>query len=144
MPRGMQTGDYPNVESDTQPRWLWYQGNSAHHLNLMLRACRSSRRLAEKADVVIESFKPLTAARLGVDDARAAIRHRHRPIARFPIRATGHIAVTSQRAPTIRRSTDWFCPESRYDETPIRYQSSSWMPEPEARTVAVSPRCVTG
>jgi crotonobetainyl-CoA:carnitine CoA-transferase CaiB-like acyl-CoA transferase len=56
-------------EDDTNIRWLMYQRNKRSvTLNL---ACEPGKRvferLARKADVIIESYKPGTAAKLGVD-----------------------------------------------------------------------------
>jgi crotonobetainyl-CoA:carnitine CoA-transferase CaiB-like acyl-CoA transferase len=69
MPRGSRERRFAVLDDDTQQRWLWYQRNK-RSVTVDLKAGGGQRvfkRLAERADVVIESFKPGTAKRLGVD-----------------------------------------------------------------------------
>jgi crotonobetainyl-CoA:carnitine CoA-transferase CaiB-like acyl-CoA transferase len=71
MPRGSRPGDYNTLDSDTHPRWFLYQRNK-RSITLNLKspgAMTVFERLAKNADVVIESYKPGTAERLGVDYA---------------------------------------------------------------------------
>jgi crotonobetainyl-CoA:carnitine CoA-transferase CaiB-like acyl-CoA transferase len=69
MPRGSRPGAYSTLDSDTHPRWFLYQRNK-RSITLNLKqpgAMAVFERLARNADVVIESYKPGTAKRLGVD-----------------------------------------------------------------------------
>jgi crotonobetainyl-CoA:carnitine CoA-transferase CaiB-like acyl-CoA transferase len=68
MPRGVRQFS-PATDSDTNGRWLMYQRNKRSiTLNLKTESGkRVFRELAAKADVIIESYKPGTAAKLGVD-----------------------------------------------------------------------------
>jgi crotonobetainyl-CoA:carnitine CoA-transferase CaiB-like acyl-CoA transferase len=73
LPRGLRAKSH--VDSDTNGRWLMYQRNK-RSVTLNLKTESGKRvfaELAKKADVIIESYKPGTAAKLGVgyDDARA-------------------------------------------------------------------------
>lgn len=68
MPRGSRPG-FAVLDDDTGQRWLWYQRNK-RSVTVNLKTDGGQRvfkRLAERADVVIESYKPGTAKRLGVD-----------------------------------------------------------------------------
>lgn len=68
MPRGVRP-DESRLDSDTSSRWLFYQRNKRSiTLNLKTEGGqRVFRELAKDVDVVIESYKAGTAARLGVD-----------------------------------------------------------------------------
>jgi len=68
MPRGTKEGTQFR-EDDTNIRWLMYQRNK-RSITLNLATPGGKRifeRLAKKADVILESYKPGTAAKLGVD-----------------------------------------------------------------------------
>jgi crotonobetainyl-CoA:carnitine CoA-transferase CaiB-like acyl-CoA transferase len=68
VPRGLRP-DSPATDDDTNGRWIMYQRNK-RSITLNLKTASGQRVVAElvkKADVVIESYKPGTAARLGVD-----------------------------------------------------------------------------
>jgi crotonobetainyl-CoA:carnitine CoA-transferase CaiB-like acyl-CoA transferase len=69
MPRGTRPADFAVLDDDTHQRWLWYQRNKRSlEINLKTQGGqRAFQRLARRADVVIESYKPGTAKRLGAD-----------------------------------------------------------------------------
>ncbi len=79
MPRGSRPGGYEVLDDDTHPRWFWYQRNK-RSMTVNLKTPGGGEifeRLVRRADVVIESFKPGTAERLGVDyKTSRAINHR--------------------------------------------------------------------
>lgn len=69
MPRGSRPGGYEVLDDDTHPRWFWYQRNK-RSMTVNLKTPGGTEifeRLVRRADVVVESFKPGTAERLGVD-----------------------------------------------------------------------------
>lgn len=68
MPRGVRP-EASYLDDDQSVRWLLYQRNKRSiTLNLKTEGGqRVLRRLAEEVDVVIESYKPGTAAKLGAD-----------------------------------------------------------------------------
>ncbi len=68
MPRGVRPAE-SRLDSDTSSRWLFYQRNKRSiTLNLKTEGGRRVfHRLAAEADVVLESYKAGTAARLGAD-----------------------------------------------------------------------------
>ena len=68
MPRGVRPAE-SRLDSDTSSRWLYYQRNKKSiTLNLKTPGgARVFRRLSEWADVIIESYKAGTAAKMGVD-----------------------------------------------------------------------------
>jgi crotonobetainyl-CoA:carnitine CoA-transferase CaiB-like acyl-CoA transferase len=73
MPRGTRP-DKSMLDDDTTVRWLHYQRNK-RSITLNLKKPGSQevfQRLARNVDVIIESFKPGTAAKLGVDYAAAS------------------------------------------------------------------------
>jgi crotonobetainyl-CoA:carnitine CoA-transferase CaiB-like acyl-CoA transferase len=75
MPRGVRPSA-SRLDEDTSSRWLFYQRNKKSiTLNLKTDGgLRVFRELVKKADVVIESYKPGTARKLGADyDAVSAI-----------------------------------------------------------------------
>jgi crotonobetainyl-CoA:carnitine CoA-transferase CaiB-like acyl-CoA transferase len=68
MPRGVRPAE-SRLDSDTSSRWLFYQRNK-RSITLNLKTDGGRRvfcRLASDADVVLESYKAGTAARLGAD-----------------------------------------------------------------------------
>jgi alpha-methylacyl-CoA racemase len=67
IPRGTRPASF--ADDDTNVRWLMYQRNKRSiTLNLKTDAGQQVlRRLIAKADVIIESFKPGSASRLGAD-----------------------------------------------------------------------------
>lgn len=70
LPRGTRQAS-PNTESETNARWIMYQRNKRSiTLNLKTTSGKEIfRKLAQAADVIVESYKPGTAERLGVDYA---------------------------------------------------------------------------
>ena len=68
MPRGVRPAE-SRLDSDTSSRWLYYQRNKKSiTLNLKTKGgAKVFHRLAAEADVIIESYKAGTAARMGVD-----------------------------------------------------------------------------
>jgi crotonobetainyl-CoA:carnitine CoA-transferase CaiB-like acyl-CoA transferase len=69
MPRGTRPSDFAVLDDDTGQRWIWYQRNK-RSVTVNLKTADGKRifeRLAKRADVVIESYKPGTAQRLGID-----------------------------------------------------------------------------
>jgi len=68
MPRGVRPAE-SRLDDDTSSRWLFYQRNKRSiTLNLKTEGGQEVfRRLAQDADVIIESYKPGTAKSLGVD-----------------------------------------------------------------------------
>jgi crotonobetainyl-CoA:carnitine CoA-transferase CaiB-like acyl-CoA transferase len=69
MPRGSRPREFAVLDDDTHLRWRWYMRNKrSMTLNLKAPGGRTVfDRLAGRADVVIESYKPGTAERLGMD-----------------------------------------------------------------------------
>lgn len=69
MPRGTRPASFAVLDDDANQRWLWYQRNKRSiTLNLKTEGGkRVFRRLAEQSDVIVESYKPGTAQRLGID-----------------------------------------------------------------------------
>jgi crotonobetainyl-CoA:carnitine CoA-transferase CaiB-like acyl-CoA transferase len=66
---GSRKGAFKMMDDDTQPRWLWHQRNK-RSMTLDLKSEAGTgvfKRLVERADVFVESFRPGTATRMGID-----------------------------------------------------------------------------
>jgi crotonobetainyl-CoA:carnitine CoA-transferase CaiB-like acyl-CoA transferase len=69
IPSGTRKGAFKMLDDDTQPRWLWHQRNKkSMTLNLKSDDGKTIfEQLVKRADVVVESFRPGNAKRLGLD-----------------------------------------------------------------------------
>src|SRR5277367_4561835 len=66
---GSRKSEFKSMDDDTQPRWLWHQRNKrSMTLDLKSEAgLKICKQIVEKSDVVVESFKPGTMKRMGLD-----------------------------------------------------------------------------
>lgn len=69
IPAGTRKGAHKMLDDDTQPRWLWHQRNKrSMTLNLKSEAGLDIfKQLVGTADIVVESYRPGNAKRLGLD-----------------------------------------------------------------------------
>jgi crotonobetainyl-CoA:carnitine CoA-transferase CaiB-like acyl-CoA transferase len=69
VPQSAKKAAFKVMDDDTMPRWVWHQRNK-RSLTLDLKSDAGRKvfaQLVEKSDVVLESFKPGTTKRMGVD-----------------------------------------------------------------------------
>ena len=66
---GSRKSEFKSMDDDTQPRWLWHQRNKrSMTLDLKSEAgLKICKQIVENSDVVVESFKPGTMKRMGLD-----------------------------------------------------------------------------